>query len=221
MADVIFTSIKKILTDANLPLTLKFDNDKSQVSTYQGMVAQDYPQGTTMMEIINANTLQPFTQDIITGYSFSDIKGNVYTVTSYTNRTATLNTPTVIDILSSDEIFLTINLNLDELLVTFQSSSVLTDRAITNKIRKVVESYDLELAVYDDVTGSKSNELIKKVSKIFSNQSYCSYDKNGMKIGKNFFLELSPSFSRRDGTDLSRSYVGRVRFWKYENYNNI
>ena len=220
MADVIFTSIKKILTDANLPLTLKFDNDKSQVSTYQGVVAQDYPQGTTMMEIINANTYQPFSQDI-TGYSFSDIKGNVYTVTRYINRTATLNTPTLIDILSSDDIFLTINLNVDELLVTFQSSSVLTDRAITNKIRKVVESYDLELAVYDDVTGSKSNELIKKVSKLFSNQSYCSYDENGLKIGKNFFLALTPSFSRRDGTDLSRSYIGRVRFWKYENYNEI
>lgn len=220
MADVIFTSIKKILTDANLPLTLKFDNDKSQVSTYQGVVAQDYPQGTTMMEIINANTYQPFSQDI-TGYSFSDVKGNAYTVTSYINRTATLNTPTLIDILSSDDIFLTINLNLDELLVTFQSSSVVTDRAITNKIRKVVESYDLELAVYDDVTGSKSNELIKKVSKLFSNQSYCSYDENGLKTGKNFFLELNPSFSRRDGTDLSRSYIGRVRFWKYENYNDI
>ena len=220
MADVIFTSIKKILTDANLPLTLKFDNDKSQVSTYQGVVAQDNPQGTIMIEIINANTYRPFSQDI-TGYSFSDIKGNVYTVTNYTNRTATLDKPTLIDILSSDVIFLTINLNLDELLVTFQSSSVVTDRAITNKIRKVVESYDLELAVYDDVTGSKSNELIKKVSKLFSNQSYCSYDENGLKIGKNFFLALTPSFSRRDGTDLSRSYIGRVRFWKYENYNDI
>lgn len=220
MADVIFTSIKKILTDANLPLTLKFDNDKSQVSTYQGVVGQDYPQGTIMIEIINANTYRPFSQDI-TGYSFSDIKGNVYTVTNYTNRTATLDKPTLIDILSSDDIFLTINLNLDELLVTFQSSSVVADRAITNKIRKVVESYDLELAVYDDVTGSKSNELIKKVSKLFSNQSYCSYDENGLKIGKNFFLALTPSFSRRDGTDLSRSYIGRVRFWKYENYNDI
>ena len=220
MADVIFTSIKKILTDANLPLTLKFDNDKSQVSTYQGVVAQDNPQGTIMIEIINANTYRPFSQDI-TGYSFSDIKGNVYTVTNYTNRTATLDKPTLIDILSSDDIFLTINLNLDELLVTFQSSSVVTDRAITNKIRKVVESYDLELAVYDDVTGSKSNELIKKVSKLFSNQSYCSYDENGLNTGKNFFLALTPSFSRRDGTDLSRSYIGRVRFWKYENYNDI
>ena len=220
MADVIFTSIKKILTDANLPLTLKFDNDKSQVSTYQGVVAQDNPQGTIMIEIINANTYRPFSQDI-TGYSFSDIKGNVYTVTNYTNRTATLDKPTLIDILSSDDIFLTINLNLDELLVTFQSSSVVADRAITNKIRKVVESYDLELAVYDDVTGSKSNELIKKVSKLFSNQSYCSYDENGLKTGKNFFLALTPSFSRRDGTDLSRSYIGRVRFWKYENYNDI
>ena len=221
MADVIFTSIKKILTDANLPLTLKFDNDKSQVSTYQGVVAQDYPQGTIMIEIINANTYRPFSQDIITGYSFSDIKGNVYTVTNYTNRTATLDKPTLIDILSSDVIFLTINLNLDELLVTFQSSSVVADRAITNKIRKVVESYDLELAVYDDVTGSKSNELIKKVSKLFSNQSYCSYDEKGLNTGKNFFLALTPSFSRRDGTDLSRSYIGRVRFWKYENYNDI
>ena len=77
------------------------------------------------------------------------------------------------------------------------------------------------MAIYNDVSGSTSNTLIKKVCKVFSNQSYCEYDESGVKTGKYFFLELSPTFSRRDNTDLSRSYVGRVRFWKYENYNDI
>ena len=220
MADVIFTSIKKILQDANLPLTLKFNNDESSVSVYEAMIADDNPAGSIQIEIINKNTLTPFYENIV-GYKFADIKNNLYTIVEYVNGTATLDKATLIDLLSSDDILLTTTLSSDELKTTFYSSSIVTDRAITNKLRRVVESYELELSIYNDVNGTISNNLIKKINKIFSNQYYYCYDENGLRTGESFFLELTPSFVRRDTTDLSRSYVGRVRFWKYENYNNI
>ena len=220
MADVIFTSIKKILQDANLPLTLKFDNDKSTVNTYKAKLLSDYPQGSNQIELINFYTEAPFENNII-GMKFSDIKNNIYTITDYTNSTVTLDTSLVIDILIDDSIILNGELNENTLLVTFYSSSIPQDRSIRSKLRRVIKSFDLELAIYNDIDGEISNNIITKVCKIFSNQFYLCYDENGIKTGESFNLELEPTFSRKDTTDLSRSYIGRVRFWKYENYNDI
>ena len=218
MADVIFTSIKKILTDANLPLTLKFDNDKSIVNTYKAIFGSDFPIGSTEIEIANFDTGTAFESSIV-GLKFSDMYDNTYTITAYNGFTATISPSLSSDMFSGDVVDLKGG---DELkIIQLPSSFDLNRGTIRSKLRYRVKGFDVYLTSFDDISGEKSESLAMKIGKIFSNQAYPCYDENGVKTGEHFNIELNLNFTDISTVASTKVYLSRLRFGKYENYNDI
>ena len=218
MADVIFTSIKKILTDANLPLTLKFDNDKSKIDSYKAMFGGDFPQGSSDIELVNFDTGVGFESSIV-GLKFNDLYENSYTITAYNGSTATITPELVVDMISEDVVDLRVG---DEIkLIQLPSSFNLNKGTISCKMRYRVKGFDVYLTSYDDVSGDKAEMLVTKLGKLFSKQAYPCYDENGLATGEHFNLELTLNFSDISTVATTKVLLSRLRFGKYEDYNNI
>ena len=209
MSDIIFTSIKKILTDANLPLILKFDNDESEISEVKAKYGADYPEGTT--EVILVDKDSGLSLSSVVGMTFQDIYGNTITIVAYNRNVATLNSGLSVDVVKSEVVKLKQG---DELKLIQLASTYSTAKQTSPKSRYRIKGFDVVLTSLNDVSGDKVEGLATKVLNTISydGKIYKTYDENGNRILGQFQLETPISFTDISTDVNSKVLVGRVRY---------
>lgn len=211
MSDIIFTSIKKILTDANLPLILKFDNDESEITEVKAKYGADYPEGTTEVILVDKDSGESLSG--VSGKTFQDIYGNTITIVAYNETTsvATLNSGLNVDVVESEVVKLKQG---DELKLIQLASTYSTAKQSSPKSRYRIKGFDVVLTSLNDVSGDKVEGLATKVLNTISydGKIYKTYDENGNRILGQFQLETPISFTDISTDVNSKVLVGRVRY---------
>lgn len=216
--DIIFSSLKKILQDENLPLSIKYDNNNTDIRTYKAMFDKDYPMGSININILNYDNNSNFNNSIV-GLTFDDIYGNSYTITEMDSFGFKISPELKEDFFENDVVELRSGNELK--IIQLMSSFNLNKSTISNKMRYRVKGFDVYLIVNNDPTGEKSEALSLRLNKLFSKQAYPCYDENGNPTGEHFNIELSLNFVDISTVDYTKILLSRLRFGKYEDFRKI
>lgn len=224
MADVIVTSLKKIVADeqlklpSDLPVLIKWDRKDSEVINYKVKLVEDVVEGSVSFNIVDSTSLE-ILQGSLTGMVLMDgIYDNTYTVQNYNMTTGliTLSSPLLRD-LSADETFDIDVVNMIKILEapSTPDKTKQTDRNM--RVRK--KPFDIIISCKDDSSLERIERFARWINRLFSNEHYRCYDADGDAIGTQIFYKVDdPSFENISKEVNNSLYLGRARFMIYEDY---
>ena len=228
MADVITTTVKKVITDAiaKLPsdLNIKFyygskgDNVlNNPISVYFG---EGVLSGATSVMLLDNSTDAPISSEYnVVGYGFS-ICNSDFIITGYNHSTgyADLNNPIEFDIEFDRNEVVSLIPSKNTLLMQEQADTHdrAMQRSLNQRIRK--KALRFSLSVLDDIDASTTNRFIKWLNLVLNKEQVQAYDENGIAVVGKLVYIAEPLEMRLISKDTNNQVAeGRIRVYIYEN----
>ena len=224
MADVVVTSIRKIVEDSyakylsSIPITFKFDKKDAEDTVEKVKLSEDFPSGSTQIKVIDSqwSTLVAYS---LVGYFFKDTYGTYYKIINHNieNGIITLDKPIDFDF-SIGEI-LELSKYTENTVKIFEAPSIIDKtRQHVRGLRVRVKPFDITISCKDD-SGEVADKIVTWLTYILSNEHFQCYDVDGDKVGTQvFYTYREPNFTDI-GKEVNNSlYYGRVSFAIYESY---
>jgi len=222
--DVIVTSLKKIVADAqlklptDLPVLIKWNRKDSDVINYKVKLVEGVVQGSVAFNIVDSNSGEILQADLVGMVLMDGIYNDTYTIQSYNITTGliTLNSAILRDLEANE----TFDIDVVNVIKILESTSTYDRTKQSNRrIRARKKPFDIVISCKDDDTGERADRFARWVTLIFSNEHYRCYDVDGDVVGTQIFYIADVPSLQDGGKEVNNSlYFGRARFMIYEDY---
>ena len=225
MADVIVTSIKKIVEDSHAkylsltPITFKFSKKDSEVDSVDFTVAEESVEGSVQLRIVDNLLNNNLITINLKNFKFQDLYGKNYTITSHNIESGIINlNKGIFTDLSAGDSFKATGYS-GNVVKIFESASMIDKtKQTTRGLRVRVKPFDITISCKDD-GGEVADKIGTWLTYILSNEHFQCYDGDGDKVGTQvFYTYREPNFTDI-GKEVNNSlYYSRVNFMIYESY---